>query len=99
MISHLVHRRNGDVDEYQKMPDTEHLEPDFVAVTLADGSQRSYHVEDGLGGVAFEFAEAGILVLRFQDSDHLLTAFAPTAWTAVSGSAIGDRSPRSSTGY
>jgi len=97
MASHLVHRRNGEVEEYQTLPDAEHLEPDFVTVTFPDGSQRSYHIEDGLGGIAFEFAVAGILVLRSQDSDHLLTAFAPTAWTAVSGPAIGDR--RSSTGY
>jgi hypothetical protein len=97
MDSHLVHRRNGEVDEYQKLPRDEHLAPDFVTVTFPDRSQRFYHVEHGLGGVAFEFAVAGILVLRFQDSDHLLTAFAPTAWTAVSGPAIGDR--RSSTGY
>jgi hypothetical protein len=35
-------------------------------VTVPDGSLHSYHVEDGLGGVGFEFAEAGILVLRFE---------------------------------
>ena len=25
MARHLVHRRNGQVDEYQELPDTEHL--------------------------------------------------------------------------
>jgi hypothetical protein len=46
----------------------------------------------------FEFAQAGILVLRFEDSDHVLSAFAPTAWTSVSGTALGDRGRRSSSG-
>jgi len=67
-------------------------------VTVPDGSLHSDHVEDGLGGVGFEFAEAGILVLRFQDSDHLRSAFAPTAWASVSGTALGDRGRRSSSG-
>jgi hypothetical protein len=98
MARHVVHRRNGEVDEYQELPDNAQLEPDFVTVTFADGSLRSYHVEDGLGGVGFEFAEAGILVLRFQDSDHLLSAFAPTAWTSVSGTALDDRGRRSASG-
>ena len=64
-------------------------------MTFPDGSLRSYHVEDGLGGVGFEFAEAAILLPRFQDSDHLLSAFAPTAWTSVTGTALGDRGRRS----
>jgi hypothetical protein len=98
MARHVVHRRNGEVDEYQELPDNAQLEPDFVTVTFADGSLRSYHVENGLGGVGFEFAEAGILVLRFQDSDHLLSAFAPTAWTSVSGTALDDRGRRSASG-
>src|SRR5207342_874914 len=98
MARHVVHRRNGQVDEYQELPDSEQLEPDVVTVTFPDGSLRSYHVEDGLGGVGFEFAEAGILVLRFEDSDHLLSAFAPSAWTSVSGTALGDRGRRSSSG-
>jgi hypothetical protein len=51
-----------------------------------------------VGGVGFEFAQAGILVLRFEDSDHVLSAFAPTAWTSVSGTALGDRGRRSSSG-
>jgi hypothetical protein len=70
----------------------------MVTVSFPDGSLRSYHVEDGLGGVGFEFAQAGILVLRFQDSDHVLSAFAPTAWTSVSGTTLGDRGRRSSSG-
>ena len=98
MARHLVHRRNGEIDECQELPSAEHLEPHFVTVTFPDGSLCAYHVEDGLGGVGFEFAEAGILVLRFQDSDHLLSAFAPTAWTSVSGTALGDRGRRSSSG-
>ena len=93
-----MHRRNGRVDEYQERPSAEQLEPDDVTVTVPDGSLRSDHVEDGLGGVGFEFAQAGILVLRFQDSDHLLSAFAPTDWTSVSGTALGDRGRRSSSG-
>ena len=98
MARHVVDRRNGQADEYQELQDAEHLELDVVTVTLPDGSLRSYHVEAGLGGVGFEFAEAGILVLRFQDSDHVLSAFAPTAWTSVSGAALGDRGRRSSSG-
>jgi hypothetical protein len=99
MARHVVHRRNGEVDEYQELRDTEQLEPDFVTVTFPEGSLRSYHAENGLGGVGFEFAEAGILVLRFEDSDHLITAFAPTAWISVSGTALGDRGRRSSSGH
>ena len=98
MARHLVYRRSGQVDEYQELPDTEHLEPDTVTVTFPDGSLHTYHVEHGLGGVGFEFAEAAILVQGFQDSDHLLSAFAPTAWTEVSGTALGDRGRRSSSG-
>src|SRR4026207_453941 len=98
MARHVVHRRNGQVDEYQELPDAEHLEPDIVTVTFPDGSLRSYHVEDGLGGVGFEFVQAGVLVLRFEDSDHVLSAFAPTDWTSVSGTALGDRGRRSSSG-
>jgi hypothetical protein len=98
MARHLVHHRNGQVDEYQELPATEHLEPDAVTVTFPDGSLRSYHAEDGLGGVGFEFGEAGILILRFEDSDHLLIAFAPTAWTSVIGTALGDRGRRSFSG-
>ncbi|MCU1658340.1 MAG: hypothetical protein JWO57_2996 [Pseudonocardiales bacterium] len=98
MARHIVHRRNGDVDEYQELHNTGPLELDFVTVTFPDGSLRSYHAEGGLGGVGFEFAEAGILVLRFEDSDHLMSAFAPTAWISVSGTALGDRGRRSSSG-
>jgi hypothetical protein len=98
MARHIVHRRTREVDEYQELPDDAHLEPHCVTVTFSDGSLRSYHVEEGLGGVGFEFADAGILVLRFEDSDHLLSAFAPTAWTSVSGSALSDRGRRSATG-
>ena len=98
MARHVVYRRNSQVDEYQELPATEHLEPHLVTVTFPDGSLRSYHVENGLGGVGFEFAPAGILILRFEDSDHLLTAFAPTAWTSVTGTALGDRGRRSASG-
>jgi hypothetical protein len=98
MARHVVHRRNGQVDEYQELPAAEHLEPDSVTVTFPDGSLRSYHVENGLGGVGFEFAQAGILVLRCEESDHLLTAFAPTAWISVTGVALGDRGRRSASG-
>jgi hypothetical protein len=98
MARHVVHRRNGEVDEYQELPDADHLEPDSVTVTFPDGSLRSNHAEDGLDGIGFEFADAGILVLRFEDSEHVLSAFAPTAWTSVRGTALGDRGRRSSTG-
>jgi hypothetical protein len=90
MARRVVYRRNDEVDEYQELPDAEHLEADLVTVAFPDGSLRSYHVENGLGGVDFESAQAGILVLGFRDSDHLLSAFAPTAWTSV-------RAPRSAT--
>ncbi|MGX7678330.1 hypothetical protein ACSMXN_05480 [Jatrophihabitans sp. DSM 45814] len=98
MARHVVHRGNGEVGEYQELDHAEHLEPDSVTVTFPDGSLRTYHAEAGLGGIGFEFADAGILVLRFEGSDRLLSAFAPSAWTAVSGSALGDRGRRSSTG-
>jgi hypothetical protein len=98
MARHVLHRRTGEIDEYQELRDNEQLEPHFVTVTFPDGSLRSYHVEDGLGGVGYEFAEAGILVLRFEDSDHIMSAFAPTAWTSVSGTALSDRGRRSATG-
>jgi hypothetical protein len=84
MARHIVHRRNGQAAEYEDLPGTEHLEPDLVTVTFSDGSLRSYRVEDRLPGVGFEFVEAGILVLRVQDSDHLLSAV-PTAWTSITG--------------
>jgi hypothetical protein len=99
MARHVVHRRNGDADEYQELRDNEQLEPHFVTVTFSDGSLRTYHVEAGLGGVGFEFADAGILVLRFEDSDHMMRAFAPTAWTSVSGTALSDRGRRSASGH
>jgi hypothetical protein len=98
MARHVVHRSSGQVDEYQELHDTEHLEPDSVTVTFPDGSLHSYHAEDGLGGIGFEFAEAGILVLRFEGSEHVVSAFAPTAWTSVRGAALGDRGRRSSSG-
>ena len=98
MARHVVHRRNGELEEFQELRDGEHLESDFVTVTFHDGSLRSYHAEAGLGGVGFEFAEAGILVLRLEESDHLVTAFASTAWTCVTGAALGDRGRRSSSG-
>jgi len=34
---------------------------------------------EGLGGIGFEFAEAGIRVLRFEGSEHVVSDFAPTA--------------------
>jgi hypothetical protein len=98
MARHVVCRRNGEIDEYRELPDNEQLEPHFVTVAFPDGSLHSYHGEDGLGGVGFEFAEAGTLVLRFEDSDHMLSAFAPTAWTSVSGTALSDRGRRSASG-
>jgi hypothetical protein len=95
---HVVHRSNGAVDEFQELEEADQLEPDSVTVTLPDGSLRTYHAEAGLGGIGFEFAEAGILVLRFEGSEHVVSAFAPTAWTSVRGSALGDRGRRSSGG-
>ena len=99
MARHLVHRRNGQVDEYQELPPTEHLESDVVTMTFPDGSLHSYHVEDGLGGVGFEFARSRHPHTALPRSDHLLSAFAPTAWTSVSGTALGDRGRRSSSGH
>jgi hypothetical protein len=98
MARHVVCRRNGEIDEYQELPENARLEPHFVTVAFPDGSLRSFHVEDGLGGVGFEFAEAGILVLRFEDGDHMLSALAATAWTSVSGTALSDRGRRSASG-
>lgn len=98
MARHVVHRRTGHIEEYQELPATDQLAPELVTVTFPDGSLRSYHTDLELDGVGFEFTQAAILVLRYQDSDHLLTAFAPTAWTAVSGTALGDHGRRSSSG-
>ena len=33
MARHIVHRRNGEVEEYEVLPDDTHLEPHFVTVT------------------------------------------------------------------
>jgi hypothetical protein len=98
MARHVVQRLSGESEEFQELSDSISLEPDFVTVTFPDGSLRSYHAEQGLGGVGFEFAEAGILVLRFEDSDRSMTALAPSAWTCVTGAALGDRGRRSSSG-
>ena len=98
MFRHIVHRLCGVVQEYQELPGDERLAPDSVTVTLSDGSLHTYHSEEALGGVAFEFADSGILVLRFLDSDHVVLAFAPGAWTTVLGTALGDRGRRSSSG-
>jgi hypothetical protein len=48
-------------------------------------------------GVAHVLGVA-VLALRFEDSDHELSAFAPTAWTSVSGTPLGGRGRRSSSG-
>lgn len=98
MSRHVVHRLPGVVSEFQELPVDETLASESVTVTLSDGSLRTYHSEEALGGVAFEFADSGILVLRFVDSDHLVIAFAPGAWTSVTGTALGDRGRRSSSG-
>jgi hypothetical protein len=98
MTRHVVHRRLGAADEYQALPADEALAPDSVTVTLPDGSLRSYHAVNELGGVGFEFVDSGILVLRFTESDHLFVAFAPGAWSAVTGCALGDRGRRSASG-
>lgn len=98
MSRHVVHRLSGLVDEYQELPADERLASESVTVMLSDGSLHTYHSEDALGGVAFEFADSGILVLRFVDSDHLILGLAPGAWSRVSGTALGDRGRRSSSG-
>jgi len=86
------------VDEYQTLPPAEVLASDSVTVTLPDGSLHSYHAENELGGIGFEFVDSGILVLRFIESDHLVLALAPRAWSAVTGCALGDRGRRSASG-
>jgi hypothetical protein len=98
MSRHVVYRQLDVVDEYQELPDGEALASESVSVTLPDGSPRTYHAENDLGGIGFEFVDSGILVLRFTDSDHLVLAFAPGAWASVSGSALGDRGRRSASG-
>jgi hypothetical protein len=98
MTRHVVHRRLGVVDEYQSLPAGEALAPDSVTVTLPDGSLHTHHADNELGGIGFEFADSGILVLRFTESDHLVLAFAPGAWTSVTGCALGDRGRRSTSG-
>lgn len=98
MSRHVVHREHGVVDEYQELPDGEALAPDSVTVTFPDGSLRTYHADNELGGIGFEFVESGILVLRFVESDHLVLALAPGAWASVTGCALGDRGRRSASG-
>jgi len=98
MTRHVVHRRLGVIDEYQALPAGEALAPDSVTVTLPDGSLHSYHAEKELGGIGFEFVDSGILVLRFTESDHLVLALAPGAWSAATGCALGDRGRRSASG-
>jgi hypothetical protein len=98
MTRHVVHRRLGVIDEYQALPAGEALASDSVTVTLPDGSLHSYHAENEFGGIGFEFVDSGILVLRFIDSDHLVLALAPGAWSAVTGCALGDRGRRSASG-
>lgn len=98
MIRHVVHRQLGVVDEYETLPPGEALAPDSVTVTLPDGSVHSYHSENEVGGIGFEFADSGILVLRFIESDHLVRALSPGAWASVTGCALGDRGRRSASG-
>lgn len=98
MTRHVVHRRLSVVDEYQELPPAEALASDSVTVTLPDGSLQTYHSESELGGIGFEFADSGILVLRFIESDHLVLALAPGAWASVTGCALGDRGRRSASG-
>jgi hypothetical protein len=98
MSRHVVHRQPDMVSDYQELPADETLAPESVTVTLPDGSLRTYHSEEALGGVGFEFVDSGILVLRFVESDRLVLAFAPGAWSSVTGTALGDRGRRSSSG-
>ena len=98
MSRHVVHRQLGVANEYQELPADEALAPASVTVTLPDGSLRTYHSEEALGGIGFEFVDSGILVLRFTESDHVVLAFAPGAWAAVTGCALGDRGRRSASG-
>jgi len=48
MARHVVHRRNGQVDEYQELPDTEHLEPDVVTVTFPDGRPTTWRTDSAV---------------------------------------------------
>jgi hypothetical protein len=98
MSRHLVHRQHGAVDGYQELPADEQLAPDSVTATFSDRSLHTYHSEQALGGIAFEFVDSGILALRFIESDHLVIAFAPGAWSRVASTALGDRARRSSSG-
>lgn len=98
MSRHVVHRQLGVADEYQELPAGEALAPESVTVTLPDGSLRTDHSENALGGIGFEFADSGILVLRFTESDRLVLAFAQGAWVSVTGCALGDRGRRSASG-
>lgn len=98
MARHFVLQRGDGVAEHQELPVGEDLAPDSVTVTFVDGSLHTYHAVAGLGGVGFEFANGGILLLRVVESDRVLTAFAPAAWTSVTGTALGDRGRRSVSG-
>jgi hypothetical protein len=98
MSRHVVHRQLDVTDEYQELPADEALAPESVTVTFPDGSLRTHHGENALGGIGFEFVESGILVLRFTESDHVVLALAPGAWASVTGCAIGDRGRRSASG-
>jgi hypothetical protein len=86
MTRHVVYRGDGGAEESSDEPDLGRLERESVTVSFPDGSVRTFYAEKGLRGVGFEFGEAGILVLRQQESDRFLLAFAVSGWSSVSGS-------------
>lgn len=96
MSRHVIHRGPDTADEFQELPTDEELAPASVTVTHVDGSLHSHHTGAELGGIGFEFADSGILVLRFLESDRLVMAIASGAWAYVTGTALGDRGRRSS---
>ena len=96
MARHLVYRRNAKVDEYQELPDAEQLEPDAVTVTLPDGSLRSYHVEDGLGGSASSSRKPESWCCASKTAT-ICSAPSRHRLDPISGTALGDRGRRSST--
>jgi hypothetical protein len=92
MAIQLVQRRSGELAEYAEGRQHETIDAESVTVTLPDGAQYAYHSEQGLGGVGFEFGEAGILLIRVQETDRVVCAFGPIGWRSATGARY--RAPR-----
>ena len=77
-VSKIILQREIPREQVQKLMTTgkTDLLPKFIS---KKGRPFSAHLKLENGKIGFEFAEAGILVLRFEGSEHVVSAFAPTA--------------------